>query len=144
MVKRTDVRAVLVVAAAGLLLAWTAPTAGADTLRVKTSTTVNIEPTGVPGQAKYSGKVKCKPPKGDDPKERAKNRRAADECEDERLVGVYHGSFLIGTAKTDKNGEWEVIGNKPPAGDVVRVEIDAEKIRGINCRPKTKRATVNF
>lgn len=135
---------VLVVAAAVVLTLGLAPAASAKQVRVKTNTSAKAEPTGVPGQAKYSGKVTCKPPKGDSAEERERNRDLANGCEKGRAVNVYHGDFFIGSGTTNKDGEWEVIGNKPPAGDSVRIEVAQDKFGKANCRPKTKSLVVSF
>lgn len=134
-------------AMAGVLALGVGPGSAAKTVRIKTNTTVKIEPTG-PTQARYSGKVTCTPPKGDDEKERKRNRKAAEACEFDRFVQVFHvqpgEDFLIGSAITSDRGGWQVIGNKPPAGDTVRVEVSGAFWGKFDasCRPKTKFATV--
>jgi hypothetical protein len=99
----------------------------AKPFRVKTTSTVKIEPTGIPGTAKYSGTLTCTPKsKGKGHDERARRRKLAKRClhpERGRDVAVFHGAFQIGDTGTDKDGDWEVLGNKPPVGDVITVHV---------------------
>jgi hypothetical protein len=55
-----------------------------------------------------------------------------DACERRRLVRVFHDSqprFLIGTARTDADGAWEVVGPEPPTGEKIYAAMTPHTLR---------------
>jgi hypothetical protein len=86
--------------------------------------------TQLPGQAKYTGKVKSKD----------------DHCLKHRTVQVYDLSqpspLFIGQTTTDKKGDYELIEFAPVAGQQVQIVVPKKKTGKGKCPEVQKTATV--
>jgi hypothetical protein len=128
---------------AGILaLAMAAPAAADKVTFVSSTTTLKVTPVSATS-ANYEGRVTCKPEgKGKGKRERTRRRLAADRCEKNRVVEVWHGvpdnpgSFLIDSVATDDDGDWKAFGNLPPSGDLIVVRIGYTERKAATCRFK--------
>ena len=94
---------------------------------VVTQTTVEIIPA-TQDTATYKGVLSVQVKNKSHNKEvRQKQNRLAEHCLANRQVDVWHFAahigFHIGVDSTSLLGSWEVVGNRPPSGDPVTIEV---------------------
>jgi hypothetical protein len=87
-----------------------------------------------PGTGVYGGAV-------DSDDEACERKRTVKVFHDQNRNGIDKTDYEIGDDRTDREGEYEVVGNQAPAGDKIVARVEKRKLKdGTVCLPKDRSA----